>query len=113
MNAKEFYSIVKALEKSKYELFYNEGIGFDLCAVNKKSEEDWTHVAIGTAEQRTQLMLGELYDVFTSVKGKVSAEKFAETITAGFLKLVELKDTEKATDDSVTAILNDNHSEQE
>ncbi len=113
MNAKEFYSVVKALEKSKYELFYNEGIGFDLCAVNKKSEEEWTHIAIGTGEQRARLLFGAILDMFQDVKHKTSAEEFAESIKAGFLKLLELKNTEKATDDSVTAILNDNHSEQE
>ncbi|MBR5091279.1 MAG: hypothetical protein IK093_17780 [Ruminiclostridium sp.] len=113
MNAKEFYSVVKALEKSKYELFYNEGIGFDLCAVNKKSEEDWTHVAIGTGEQRTQLLLGAIFDMFQDVKGRVTAEQFADTIKAGFLKLVELKNTDKPADDSVSEISIDNHSGEE
>lgn len=111
MNSKEFYQLFKAVDKSKYELFYNEKIGLCFAAVTP-TEEEWLHTFIGTGEQQTHILLGILYDMWDKVKDRLPAEEYAETIKLAFLKFVELK-SEKPKDEGISDISSDNHSEQE
>ena len=90
MTEKEFNKLFKQIDKGKYEVFYNEGIAFDFCFTDKKGE--WSHTRIGNGVMATRLLLGVIYDLYSDIKHKITAEEFAESIKKNFLELVELKE---------------------